>query len=463
MTLNDLFLNTRNTSLQQIIHQTAVQTEQDKEEYTKTGYQIPFTEAEFRAEFPSVDPQHICYTPSISLPCFYFNKSTLAVAPFHIGLLQLNTQTVVTIEDTCRVIAEAEAEAARKDFTSGIRVLPDRMRMEYLQRIIARYGRSVEGLYELFMDVYNESDFGCNELGRATLETVVAAKTEADKQRTAAAIAEDERCQCVPFITVYRGGNSESAHYTEAYSWTLDINVANFFACRLGNGPGYIAIGRIKKEDIIEVLDERGEAEVLVPPQRVHISQVVRIPGIDYLGTVLPEVAFTYHHYRDKLEQIVFARESEAHGKGHCARVLLLTQIIAHRFSLSNADRKILAEAAIHHDCQRFHDDEDTEHGSEAAVYYEQNAAVPNHLVSFLCKYHCKPDEEGWKAVAQDPLLNADMPRAKRLLDIFKDADALDRVRFGIKALDVNQLRSAYTRDLTLVAKLNHENLKVNT
>ena len=246
MTLNDLFLNARNTSLDAIIHQTAVQTEQDKEEYAKAGYQIQLTEAEFREKFPAVDPSHICYSPSVSLDCFYFNKCTLAVAPFHMGLLLLNAQPVVTIEGTCAAIAKAEDEAAHKDFTSGIRVLPDRMRMEYFEQVVARHGSSVADLYELFMYLYVESDFGCNELHPATLGAVVAAKTDEDRKHTEEAIAADKRLQEEPYITIYRGGNSESKHYSEAYSWTLDINIANFFACRLGNGPAYIAVGRIK-------------------------------------------------------------------------------------------------------------------------------------------------------------------------------------------------------------------------
>ena len=52
--------------------------------------------------------------------------------------------------------------------------------------------------------------------------------------------------------------------------------------------------------------------------------------------------------------------------------------------------------------------------------------------------------------------------RSKMLIDIFKDADALERVRFGIKELDMNQLRLPISKELTLVARLYLENIKVN-
>ena len=51
--------------------------------------------------------------------------------------------------------------------------------------------------------------------------------------------------------------------------------------------------------------------------------------------------------------------------------------------------------------------------------------------------------------------------KAKTLLDVFKDADALDRVRFGISELDVNQLRIPISKKLPLLAELCVRNIKI--
>ena len=46
------------------------------------------------------------------------------------------------------------------------------------------------------------------------------------------------------------------------------------------------------------------------------------------------------------------------------------------------------------------------------------------------------------------------MPKSDwEMYDILKDADALDRVRFGIEALDINQLRTPEAKTMTMIAE----------
>ena len=71
--------------------------------------------------------------------------------------------------------------------------------------------------------------------------------------------------------------------------------------------------------------------------------------------------------------------------------------------------------------------------------------------ISFLIKYHCLSDQS-----AAEYLETTDSSRAKKrtwlLYQILKDADALDRVRFGIYGLDVNQLRLPISHKLVPLA-----------
>ena len=48
-----------------------------------------------------------------------------------------------------------------------------------------------------------------------------------------------------------------------------------------------------------------------------------------------------------------------------------------------------------------------------------------------------------------------------RLLHVFKDADALDRVRFKIQDVDLNQMRLEISKTMVLVARLVFQNLKI--
>lgn len=71
--------------------------------------------------------------------------------------------------------------------------------------------------------------------------------------------------------------------------------------------------------------------------------------------------------------------------------------------------------------------------------------------VCFLIEYHCLND-----TLAEEYLQSADIIRAKKrtwlLYQILKDADALDRVRFGIYDLDVYQLRLPISHKLVPLA-----------
>ena len=81
--------------------------------------------------------------------------------------------------------------------------------------------------------------------------------------------------------------------------------------------------------------------------------------------------------------------------------------------------------------------------------------------MGFLCKYHCLPDEDGYRHIQNDPVLSQQHSRAKRLVDAFKDADALDLVRFGIQDVDLNQLRYPVSKSMVLVARLLLENIEI--
>ena len=69
-------------------------------------------------------------------------------------------------------------------------------------------------------------------------------------------------------VTVYRGGTSYNAQNVKALSWTLNREVAEWFAHRFGqNGTVYEA--QVKKENIYAVFLGRNEEEVIVDPERL--------------------------------------------------------------------------------------------------------------------------------------------------------------------------------------------------
>lgn len=150
------------------------------------------------------------------------------------------------------------------------------------------------------------------------------------------------------------------------------------------------------------------------------------------------------------------------HSIEHIDKVMLFAEKLAKGEKLSNTDRKILLAAAAFHDSSRQNDTEDSEHGTdsakEARKYFESN---PNNLygigeseipiVQVVIDYHSrrdsvrgKADKETIKMLAQTyGVSEQDIERTAKLAEILKDADALDRFRFGKRGqLDPSRLRT---------------------
>lgn len=74
-------------------------------------------------------------------------------------------------------------------------------------------------------------------------------------------------------LTAYRGVSSQHAY---GASWTLDYERAKRFANRYGGAGGAILCGAVKKKDVLAHFTRRGEAELVVAPDRVHSVREVK-------------------------------------------------------------------------------------------------------------------------------------------------------------------------------------------
>lgn len=141
-----------------------------------------------------------------------------------------------------------------------------------------------------------------------------------------------------------------------------------------------------------------------------------------------------------------FARASSGlHGIGHETRVLIWTQVLA-VMEVGALDADVLGWAAVLHDARRENDGIDESHGALAADWLLSNpwllpSGVPIERVEYLCRWHAPSDQR--------------VPAMTKELAVFKDADALDRWRFGEPNPDYFRTSSAQkalfaSRDLAL-------------
>lgn len=168
--------------------------------------------------------------------------------------------------------------------------------------------------------------------------------------------------------------------------------------------------------------------------------------------------------------------KSDFHGLYHSQKVCFFAYLIGKHENLSETEMKILLDAAIYHDMGRENDNEDNLHGYISARLIDQVVKYDNptdmYYLKAIVDAHSKPDKFNAKAfnnwVLQqhddDLMLNRISEEIKeeefkKLCDILKDADALDRLRFrnGSAMLDEKYLRVDYSKNLIRLSKLINE------
>lgn len=442
MNKSELIAYVKSDSIENLVCASGIKTQADIDKMKDDGYSVGFTEDKFKKTFPKLNPEKIYYNKGIH-QTFYYDKENLVLFPIDL----YGNQTLKPyneFEDEVIMRAE-ELEANVKDcnFFSPLLMLGDRMRMEMLNLIVEQ-GRC-NRLYDLFENFYQTSDYGCNLITSDSMKKLLAMKSPEQREHTETLLKSyPDR------VIIYRGEGDKSASWKESMSWTTDINVANFFASRFESKNAVIHVAEVEKENISEYFTT--EKECIVLPENVHYIKEMKLQGVNLIEEVLPKVTEQYQYYRDlALDYLNFRIDDNEHGRLHTLRVLMNTLIISDMKGLSEEDTNILCTAAIFHDTQRDNNGEDTKHGEASAEYYERFADNYPEYVEFneitqqIIKYHCLPDEVGHEAIKEENWY---------LFDIFKDSDALDRVRFGIRDLDLNQLRTDEAKSLTMVSNI---------
>ena len=176
------------------------------------------------------------------------------------------------------------------------------------------------------------------------------------------------------------------------------------------------------------------------------------------LSTILSEddpLRVPFERWRRFLErELTFSHsESVCHTTEHVERVLLFALLLGRELEVSSEDLDALALCSVFHDTRRHDDDLDVGHGDRAAAYYREYAAAHDlnldERVARIVARHDRQDrisEEKFREEGADD-------ETLLLYRIFKDADAIDRYRFGPKALNERYLRTSAARSLLPVLR----------
>ena len=293
MRVDDLALGFNDVRFEDLVSQTAIQTNEDKVKYQSMGYMVKLTESEFTSMF-DLDPKMIWYIPACGSGCLYFNEDTLAVRVVYLQSMIDAEQSKSgdhNLDNIKHVIYSVEQEVQENNFYVSLLCLPAAMKMEYMNRLVSKKGSEIPDLYNLFFDCYTESDYGLFGIKEETLDFIFNSKTPNEKRRTTMRLKHLLAHQANPdrpnlrhvsdTITVYKGESPASAPYEMAYSWSLNIRGTKKFAIRSGDGSVTLRKGEVYRKDVLEYIDSRGEQEIIVNPSSVRNIQTVQLPEND--------------------------------------------------------------------------------------------------------------------------------------------------------------------------------------
>lgn len=123
--------------------------------------------------------------------------------------------------------------------------------------------------YEIFIDLYQGSEYGFELLSKEMMLDLFEHRKKSPewKKRMRSfnkVIKKDEDGK----ITIYRGTNLSSNNNDNAFSWTLSKKTAEFFANRFNKNKGHIAERKIDPSEVLDYLESRNEAEVILLPKK---------------------------------------------------------------------------------------------------------------------------------------------------------------------------------------------------
>lgn len=475
-------LNQQNT-LDNMLPLTAFSDAAKAEELGKQGYNPGYTLEGWRDAFPDIDPEHVLCPKMVLFPpsLIYYDPEHYICFDTHIygGAMPIQQGAGGQI-DFGRMLRERIADGMKDYKERNYASLLFPMTSEECGGIAIRILREMlereepsPALYKAFLSVYTLCNCGAHLLGEKALGRMVMCKSKKQKAET------ERKLRQFPgdTVTVYRGQASQSTPYQQACSWTTDINKAYFFASWRSAEDSRILTGTVRKDRILDYITDRNEKEILVLPGSVEkvrsrqcasweMFQKVAAADMFSRSYTFPEESLA-RSIMAELDRVYAEAGADDHDRNHSLRVALLANYIyrvdvllplTHRskegFKRAGGILAELSTAIIYHDAGRKDNTANTEHGAAGYEKYRQDHGE-NNVIRFLTTYHCRPDKAARAFWQREFAKDADADYIWKAFCILKDADALDRVRFGNLSrdyLDVNTLRTETAKSLVPVA-----------
>lgn len=149
----------------------------------------------------------------------------------------------------------------KKDYRRLFCIIDKPFRLEWFKKLYNDIPQKDK--LEIFKGIYSSMEYGFKEISNNMLK-------ELYKNYNF------DRSKFDDIVIIYRGEASKSNSYKNAYSWSLDLETAMWFANRF-NSNGKVYKGKVKKENILDYITDRDEDEILVLSENIFdIEEIER-------------------------------------------------------------------------------------------------------------------------------------------------------------------------------------------
>lgn len=146
--------------------------------------------------------------------------------------------------------------------------------------------------------------------------------------------------------------------------------------------------------------------------------------------------------------------KSEGHGVNHNIRVCLFAYIISSNEDITARDFALIMEACKYHDIGRINDLEDASHGKRSAdkLTFLDNKYTKEEInyIKTIITCHSLNDKEFNKVAIKNGI--KDIERCKKMHEILKDSDGLDRVRLHYPYVNEKYIRTETAKRMIVFA-----------
>ncbi len=452
MDMPELILLINNESMDDFIPLRDVLDEETREAYqnflASEYYYFPYSYESFQEAYPNINADWVYCNKGLS-PLYYWEEETDILLKIPVELEGLYSTSEIE-KMVLKEIAHARKQVENQDYSHIFFTLNGKMKAEYLDYILEQ-DKPVKNLYQMFHAVYVSTDFGASVIRKDNVRKAIMAMTEEEKIELL-----HQKDKLADTITIYRGEGSASEAYQNAYSWSLDPNVAVFYVTRLGSMGGRIIEAEVHKEDIL-CFGSSADQEVLVFFEDVHVKEIYNQHGLEYIKSQAEIYEPLINACSDAIN---LNQETGVYDRLHAARMAVLAASSYEKRHIEDRDDldiAILALAAAFSDsCYAANEGIETD-AKKTSYDIFCNSHLKNiaehQMVEFLLKYQEVKDAIPIEETAR--MVPGEEARAEKLLAILQDAKELDRMRFGFRSdesMDFQRLHFKESKELVMAS-----------